>query len=610
VLVAPPSYPSVAGCGITVHHMPLEVLLMMGTIIAAVLLFSWDRIPADVTALGILLFLILTRLLPADRAFAGFGSDVVVMMLGLLVIMAALNNTGVTHIAGRAILRWTDGGSDRLVLVVMVAAVALGAFMSNTAATAFFLPIVIGLARRAKVSAAKLLMPLAFASILASSLTLVSTSTNIIVSGLMTEYGVSPLGMFELTPVGLPIAIVGVAYMYLLGRRVVPDRIPAEEVDDPTVHLYLSEIVIGEGSSLAGKSLAESSLGSDLDLTVIWIVRERARYLVPRAKTRLQAGDVLLVEGARENVLRVKEVAGIDIRPEIKFSGPDLETVDVALSEVILLPGSPMIGRTLQGLRFRQQYGLQVLAISRHGERLSRKMSQIRLRMGDVLVLQGDRSRIAALERLGNLRILGSIEESLRSRQRAPVAIAIFGGVLLAVALEVLSLPVAMLLGAVLVFLTRCITPEEAYSQISWEALILIASMLGLGTAMEVTGTAELLAMHVVQWVGDASPLWLLSAFFGLTVLLTQPMSNQSAAVVVLPIAIRAATQLGLNPRSFAMMVALAASCSFLTPLEPSCLLVYGPGRYRFMDFVRVGLVPTVLIYIISIIMVPMLWPI
>jgi di/tricarboxylate transporter len=332
--------------------------------------------------------------------------------------------------------------------------------------------------------------------------------------------------------------------------------------------------------------------------------------LVPRGETRLQASDVLLVEGARESVLRVKEVAGIDIKPEVKFSGPDLETEDVALSEAILLPGSPLIGRTLQGLCFREQYGLQVLAISRHGERLSRKMSQIRLRMGDMLVLQGDRSRIAAVERLGDFRVLGSIAESPRSRQRATVAIAIFGAVLAAAALDLLSLPVAMLLGAVLVFVSRCITPEEAYSQISWEVLILIASMLGLGTAMEVTGTAEFLAMRVVQWVGEASPLWLLSAFFALTVILTQPMSNQSAAVVVLPIAIRTATQLGLNPRGFAIMVALAASCSFLTPLEPACLLVYGPGRYRFMDFLKVGLVPTVLIYVISIIMVPMLWPI
>ncbi len=586
-----------------------QILLMLGTVLAATVLFSWDRLSSDVVALGILLFLILTELLPPARAFAGFGSDVVVMMLGLLVVMAALDRTGVTDFAGRALLRWTNGGVSQLLLVVMIAAVALGAFMSNTAATAFFLPIVIGLARRAKVSAARLLMPLAFASILASSITLVSTSTNLIVSGLMTEYGMRPMDMFELTPVGLPIAIAGVIYMFVLGQRLIPDRIRAEEMEDLSVHLYLTEILILPDSSWIGKTLAESRMGSDLNLTVLWIVRGKTRYLVPRADTRLQEGDVLLVEGARENILQVKEVGGIDIKADVELSDPNIKTDDVGLTEVILLPGSPLIGRTLQGLRFRERYGLQVLAINRHGERLARKLSRIRFRMGDVLVLQGDRPRVGALERLETFRVLGPLEDQRLNVQRAPLAMGIFAAVLGAVAFDLLSLPVATLFGMLLVFATRCITPEEAYSRINWTALILIASMLGLGAAMEATGTAEFLAGQVVRTVGQARPVWMLSAFFALTVLLTQPMSNQTAAVVVLPVAVQTATQLGLNPRSFAMMIALAASCSFLTPLEPSCLLVYGPGRYRFVDFLKVGLLPTLLIYAISITMVPMLWP-
>ncbi|UCC75717.1 MAG: anion permease, partial [Anaerolineales bacterium] len=213
------------------------------------------------------------------------------------------------------------------------------------------------------------------------------------------------------------------------------------------------------------------------------------------------------------------------------------------------------------------------------------------------------------LERLETFRVLGPLEDQRLNVQRAPLAMGIFAAVLGAVAFDLLSLPVATLFGMLLVFATRCITPEEAYSRINWTALILIASMLGLGAAMEATGTAEFLAGQVVRTVGQARPVWMLSAFFALTVLLTQPMSNQTAAVVVLPVAVQTATQLGLNPRSFAMMIALAASCSFLTPLEPSCLLVYGPGRYRFVDFLKVGLLPTLLIYAISITMVPMLWP-
>jgi di/tricarboxylate transporter len=351
-----------------------QILLMLGTIVVAVVLFTWDRIPADATALGILLFLILAGLLPSDKAFAGFGSDVVVMMLGLLILMAALARTGVTDSAGRMLLRWTnpDPSLNRLLLMVMVAAVALGTFMSNTAATAFFLPIIISLARRTRTSQAKLLMPLAFASILASSITLVGTSTNIIVSSLMTEYGMSDLGMLELAPVGLPIAVAGVLYMLVLGQRLVPDRIPAEEIADLSVHLYLTEVLIPAGSPWAGKTLEESGMGRDLDLTVLRIARDKEEYIVPRASTRLKEGDVLLVEGSRDNILDVKEVAGLDIKADVELAHPDLHAEDIGLTEVILLPGSPFIGRTLRGLWFRQRYGLQVLAINRRGARRSR----------------------------------------------------------------------------------------------------------------------------------------------------------------------------------------------------------------------------------------------
>ncbi len=589
-----------------------QILLMLGTVVAAVVLFSWDRIPADATALGILLFLVLTGLLPSDKAFAGFGSDVVVMMLGLLILMAALARTGVTDLAGRVLLRWTNPNPSlsQLLLMVMLAAVALGAFMSNTAATAFFLPIIISLARRTKTSQAKLLMPLAFASILASSITLVGTSTNIVVSGLMAEYDMPDMGMLELTPVGLPIAAAGVLYMLVLGQRLIPDRIPAEEIEDLSVPLYLTEILIPPGSPLSGKTLEESGMGRDLDLTVLRIARNKPGYIVPRASTHLREGDVLLVEGSRDNILGVKDVAGIAIKADVELSHPDLQAEHIGLTEVILLPGSPFIGRTLRGLWFRQRYGLQVLAINRRGARLMRKLSRMRLRLGDVLVVQGNRAQIRALDRQGAFRILGSIDEKLLNRERGPIALAVFAGVLVAATLNWLSLPVATLLGALLVFVTRCITPEEAYSEVNWKVLVLIASMLGLGAAIESTGTAAFLAAQAAKFVGHAQPVGLLSVFFVVTVLLTQPMSNQAAAVVVLPVAIQTALQLGLNPRSFAMMVALAASCSFLTPLEPACLLVYGPGRYRFLDFVRVGLVPTLLIYGISIVLVPWLWPV
>ncbi len=589
--------------------MDIQIALVLGAVGAALVLFSIETIPVDVAALGIMLFLVLSGVLSPEQAFTGFGSEVVLMMLGLLVLVAALMRTGVTDIVGRVLLARSEAGEELILLGVMVIAVLVGAFMSNTTATAFFMPIVITVARRMKVSPAKFLMPLAFASILASSITLISTSTNIVVSGLMQDLGLAPIGMLELAPVGIPIAVVGITYMFLLGRHLVPDRIPAEEIQQISTRLYFTEVLIPPESALAGKSLRASALGSEMDLQVLRIMRGSSQYVVPRASTKLEEGDVLLVEGPRRSILDVKEEASLEIRAEVKFPHQEIVPEEMGFTEVVVLPDSPLVGRTLQGLDFRDRYGLQVLAINRQGETLKRKMSTIRFQVGDVLVVQGREARIDALERQDLFRRLSLPDVSIKLRRRAPVALAIFGAVVLAGTFNLVSLPVAMLLGAVLVFATRCITPEEAYNRVSWTVLILIASMLALGTAMEVTGTAAFLADQIVRLAGGAGPAWLLSAFFGLTVLLTQPMSNQAAAAVVLPVAVRTADQLGLNPRSFAMMIALAASCSFLTPLEPACLLVYGPGRYRFLDFLKVGALLTVLIYALCLLLVPVFWP-
>lgn len=573
-------------------------------------LFSIEKVPAELTSLGLLLFMILTGLLPKEHAFDGFGSDVAIMLLGLLIMMAALERTGVTERVGRALLTRGDSNPFELLVMVMVAAVLIGGFVSNTAATAFFLPIVIGITRRRDLSPGRFLMPLAFASILASSLSLIGTSTNIVVSGLMESAGLEPLSMFELTPAGVVIALVGLAYMILVGWRLVPDRVPEEELRQASERLYLSEILIPQDSSLVGKTLREAALGRDLDLTVLAIIRGDEQNSFPRADTHLEAGDVILVEGPRENILRAQGEADVEIRPEVELTLPDLEDEEVTLREVILLPGSPLIWRTLRGVNFRERYGLQVLAIDRHGERLQQKLSHIRLRIADVLMVQGGRDQMRALADQNLFRILDEEEYARPKRRRAPLAAGIFVGVLAAATFSLLELPVAMLLGALLMLVTRCITPEEAYSRVNWQVIILIASMLGLGVAMESTGTAEFLASQVVILLGDARPVWLLSAFFGLTVLLTQPMSNQASAAVVLPVALQAAEQLDLNPRSFAIMIALAASTSFLTPLEPACLLVYGPGKYRFFDFLRVGLLLSILIYIVAVLMVPWLWPV
>lgn len=588
--------------------MTIEIGLLLAIIGAAVVLFSFEWVPADVVALGIMLLLILTGLVPADRAFAGFGSDTVMAILGLLILTGALGRTGVVDLAGRAILRRAGKDPGRLLFVTMLAAAGLSAFISNTAATAFFLPVTVSVALRARQSPSKFLMPLAFSSILTSSVTLVSTSTNLVVSNLMTQHEMPPMGMFELAPVGIPIALAGLAYIWLLGRRLIPERVqPGELGEQFGLRPYLTEVLLLPDSQLIGKTLAETAFGLEMDLTVLRVLRN-GKYHAARGTTRLQEGDVLLVEGGREQILKIKDTAGIEIKAEVKQALPGLESDELRLAEVLLMPRAPLIGRTLKSSRFRERYNLQVLAINRHEETLYRKLSDVRLRMGDVLLVQGHPDRIGTLEGQ-NIRVLGPVENGSTNAPRAPIAILIFAGALAAATFNLLPLAAAVLLGTVLVFVTRCLTPEEAYRDVEWKVVIIIGSMLALGYAMDQTGTARYLASSITSLLKGANPIWLLTVFFGLTVLLTQPMSNQAAAIVVLPIAFQVARQLDLNARTFAMMIAVAASCSYLTPLEPSCLMVYGPGRYRFLDFVKVGALLTILIYVIAIVLVPRIWP-
>jgi di/tricarboxylate transporter len=589
-----------------------DIAILLALTVAALVFFSFEWVSADVVALGLLLSLALLGLVPLDRAFSGFGSDTFILILGLLIMTAALVRTGVVDLLGRTILRHSGKNPKVLYIVLLVAAAAFSAFMSNTAAAALFIPVVFGIAKRARISPGKLLMPLAFATIVSSSVSLISTSTNIVVSGLMQQHKMAPMGMFEMAPIGVPIAILGVLYMIFIGKKLVPDRFQssAEEGDSTlVVRPYLFEILIHDDSPLAGKTVAKSGLGRDLELTLVRIIRNKNEYHEPRAGSMLRGGDVIIVEGSSDDIVRIKDIPGIDIKADVKLSDPAITPDEQELAEVLVLPGSPLIGRTLKGAGFRERYDLQVLGLSRRGETMHKKMSTIPIKVGDILLVQGRREQMIRVSDQRIFSILGMLEEERPKVKHAPWAMIIFALVILLPTFKLVTLPVAVMLGVFAVFVTRCLSSEEAYQAVEWKVLVLVASMLSLGVAMEHTGAAAYLADLIVSWVGDASPYWLLSAFFGLTVLLTQPMSNQAAAVVVLPIAIQTALQLEVNPRTFAMMIAVAASCSYLTPLEPACLMVYGPGRYRFFDYLRVGGPLTLVIFVVAILLVPRVWP-
>jgi di/tricarboxylate transporter len=587
--------------------MTFQIILLIIIILAALVLFSIETLPAEVIALGVMLALILTGILPANLAFEGFGSDTAIMILGLLILTAALVRTGVVQLLSRQILRRVSDNHGQLFWVLTGTAGLLSGFLSNTATAAFFTPMTIGLSRKLKINPSKLLMPMAFSTILASSVTLVGTSTNVVISGLMTQQGMKPLGMFELSPVGIPILVIGLLYLFFIGRHLIPVRDSEQDGLQKEILSYCSEFKLTEDSPWDGKTLAEIGLGKEYDLNVLRIQKEPGYHVEPRANTILKKGDRVLVEGNRDDLVALEDQDFVKFTGEFGEDGEIAK--DLSMAEVIVLPGSPLVGRTLWGLDFRDRYKLQVLGINRKGETIRRRISRTRLQVGDQLLLQSDPDTINSLGSNNNFRIVSGKLDILPETEKAPLSLAIFGVVILLVSFNVLSLPVGVMLGALAALVTRCITPIEAYRRVNWSAWLLISCMLALGRAMEVSGLAALVADQIVDLIGGTNPVLILGAFFLLSLLLTQPMSNQAAAVVIIPIAIQTAAQLSLNARTFAVMIAVGASCSFITPLEPACLMVYGPGNYRFFDFVRVGFLLTLLIFGIAILMVPWLWP-
>ncbi|HYO91058.1 MAG TPA: SLC13 family permease, partial [Pyrinomonadaceae bacterium] len=362
-------------------------------------------------------------------------------------------------------------------------------------------------------------------------------------------------------------------------------------------------------SPLVGKTLSEARVGDELELTVGGILRGSGGRIAPSAHEIIEAQDLLLVQGRVEDILRVKTEAGIEIKADFKLSDSDFETEEVELFEVMVLRGSDFVGRTLKGLKFRQRYGLTVLAVNRHGVALLSKISTVSLRFGDVLLVQGDPDRIEQLVLDGQFLLLEDVSERrgrASARRWAILAFAIF---LFFSITHLLDLSVAVLLGVLVLLASRAVRIQEMYNLIEWRLIVLIAGMISFGVAMEKTGADQFLADLILRGFGAYGNLAILAGFFILTVAITQPMSNQAAALVMLPIAVKTALALGLNPRAFAVTVTYAASCSFLTPLEPACVLIFTPGRYRFFDFVKVGSILTLAVFAIVILLVPVFWP-
>src|SRR5215217_2972364 len=590
--------------------MTVPIAIVLALLVVALVLFGTERIPIEIVSILLVMALVLTNTLTAGEAFAGFGNDIVITIAGLFILTGGLSKTGVIDEVGRRLHRSAGDSEFRIAALIMFAAALCAAVMKNTTTTAMFLPVVLGIAARRNISPSKLLMPLAFGAILGGTCTLIGTSTNLAVSGALPRYGIQPFTMFELTRVGVIIVGVGMLYMLLLGLRLLPRRRSGDSLTEQYhVRQYITEVIVLDDSPLIGKSLGEARIGDELDLTVLGILRGEEHRIAPHPGEKIKADDLLLVQGRVEDILKVKGEAGIEIKPDFKLNDSVLQGKDAELFEAMVPRGSDFIGRTLKRLDIRKRYGVVVLAINRHGIDLLSKISRVRLRFGDVLLLQGDRERVERLAADRHVLLLEEVSEKHPRPEKQRWALLAFGVFLFFSLTHLVPLPIAVLIGVMILLATHSLRMSEVYEIIDWRLLILIACMISFGVAMEQTRADQYLADFIVRGTGHYGPMAVLAGFFVMTVALTQPMSNQAAALVMLPIAVKTALALGLNPRTFAVTVTYAASCSFLTPLEPACVLVYTPGRYRFLDFLKVGSILTIAVFAIVIWFVPILWP-
>lgn len=585
----------------------MDAWIVIGLLALVVIAFATEKISVDMVTLGLLCALVLFGILRVDQAFSGFGDHVIILLASIFVIGAALRDTGVLDTLGSVLATKLGNRPTLIVSGLMIVVAVMSAFMNNTTVTAVFLGPVISMARRVKMSPSRLLMPMAFASIMGGTCTLIGTSTNVAVSGAMDKLGMQPLGMFEFSKVGCVMVVAGIAYIILIGARMIPESARDSKAETDAFREYLAEVMVLPESPLIGQPVFESDF-SALEFQVVKI-RRRGQTLDAAVHERFEEGDVVLVAGKVENLIRVKKIEGIDILEDVTLrnSGALLDNAQVA--EVVLTPRCGYVGRSMRESNFRQRTGLSVMALMRGESSLMHHMADEKLLPGDVLLVQGPAARFRDFEEGGEMVVINQHQFSVETRRKGFVLLGFFMLAIFAGSMGWVPDTIAIMMVAMMAVFLGCIKLDSAYSNIDWRLLILIGGMMGFGEAMRGSGASSMIAEAISATMEPFGVFAVFAAFCVLTAILTQPISNAAAALVMLPVALQTAAALGASQRAFAIGVMLSASCSVLTPFEPSCLLVYGPGKYRFSDFIKVGGGLTLVLLAVILIMVPIFWP-
>jgi len=588
----------------------LDILFVYFLVLFAVFLFVNKRISFDVASLIIMACLIVSGILTPSEGLSGFSNSATITIACMFILSEGLTQTGALDKVGDYFLQLSRYPFKVAVLIIMLIIGVISAFINNTAAVAIFIPVVIGLSKKLGKSASKLLMPLSFAAMFGGVCTLIGTSTNLLVDSIATDNGLQPFSMFEFAPMGIIYFVAGFIYLFVVGIDMIP---PRREKEDLTENFgmgeYLTDVKLGENSKYVDTPLKDSSLLDDLDLDLVDIHKEEGPQLTDRNAMILGSDDVLRIRGSVDELNKLLFREDVQILPTKSWKNSDFEVGNAKLVEVVVAPESFYAGKKLKHVDLYKDYEAILMAIHQRGDLQQEAFSEVRLQGGTSLLLFVKKERVNDIKRGGEFILASEKEVSSSRSKRIPLAVGIIIGVVGLAAFGVMPIVASAICGVVLMILSGCLTNEEAWRSINWKVIFLLAGMLPLGVAMEKTGAASLMADTSIAYLEAFGPRAVLSAFFFISMMLTNVISNQATAALLAPIAIEVSQSIGVNAEPMLVAVTMAASLSFMSPIGyQTNTMIFGPGQYRFSDFLRIGTPLNLIFWGLGTLFIPMIW--
>ncbi len=585
--------------------------IVFAILVISIFLFATEIVSIDLVAIVMIVALPLSGVLTPAEALSGFSNPALVTVGALFVVGEGLLRTGAVSVVSQRIIQISQGKPFRVFLLTIIVVAVVSAFINNTPVVMVFIPVILGVAHRFQIVPSKLLIPISYASILGGTCTLVGTSTNVLVSSLSEQHGFGALGMFEFSKIGLIFLGAGIVYLLFVGQKLLPDRktftglLPLERRRQ-----YITELEVREDSGLIGKTIAETLGASHPGMSVLQLIRGETIEWQPDDDTVLHGGDIFIARGDVSDIMDMRRKREVEILPELLGGSLRFDRRTMTLAELVVSPASSLMGKQVSDVHFRRRFGIALVAIQRHGVHLREKITELTLEVGDILLIFGDDEAFSRINETDDFMMMEGIQDTYIAKDKATVAFLVLIAVVLSLTFNILPLVLTAVIGAALMIFSGCLTSREAYRSINWPILILIGGTISLGLAMEKTGSALLLAEGIIGAVGSMGPIAVLSAVYVVSVLLTAIVSNNAAAVLMIPIAISTAVGLDVDPRPFIMAVTFGASASFATPIGyQTNMLVYGPGGYRYADYLKIGIPLNILLWILATILIPLFWP-